>query len=166
MIHVGAATPSSHPFAPIVDRYYEYMDEVLGRFLDEIDPSAHLLLVSDHGYKGVTILEDGTMIHGVGSHREFGVLIARGPRFRSGLTIKGAAVEDIAPTVLQLAGLPLAKDMDGEPLWDLFRPGEREAHPPHFIQTYETGEKLARPSVKDPPVDETLKERLRSLGYL
>ena len=154
-------------FAPTVDLYYQYMDEVLGLFLAEIDPSVSLLVLSDHGFRGAITLDDGTIIHGVGAHRELGIIIARGPHFRREGIIEGAVVEDITPTILYLAGMPLAHDMVGEPIWDMFTDEFRAAHPPRFIDTYETGDARAQPEPEGgSPVDEELIERLRSLGYI
>lgn len=166
MRDIDPSGPRRSAFTPTVDRYYEYMDEVLGRLLPFTGEDWTVFVISDHGYKGATVLEDGSLMLGVGSHRIQGVLIARGPNIRRGVRIEGAAVEDITPTLLYLHGLPMGRDMAGEPLWSLFEPEFRKAHPPRFIETYETGEAAARPAVDAAPVDEALKQRLRSLGYL
>jgi len=53
-----------------------------------------------------------------GSHRPDGVLIAAGPSIRPGRHIDNAGLLDLAPTLLNLLGLP-AVDMDGRILSEL-----------------------------------------------
>lgn len=153
-------------FSHAIGSYYQYMDRVLGRFLDAAGPGTDVIVLSDHGYKGSTVLADGTVILGTGSHRELGVLVASGPSFRSGATGSEVAVEDVTPTLLYMFGLPLARDMDGEPMWTLFPADAGRRRAPHFVPSYETGEASARPTVDASPVDRELIERLKSLGYL
>ncbi|TMQ54609.1 MAG: hypothetical protein E6K74_05575 [Candidatus Eisenbacteria bacterium] len=85
-----------------------------------------------------------------------------------GGSISGATVLDIAPTILAIYGLPTARDMDGRPIPGGLDPGivkrvERETR----LETYETAR--APGQSEEPlrsPVDEELRERLRSLGYI
>ena len=55
--------------------------------------------------------------------------IARG-RFPVG------SVLDVTPTLLYLAGLPVARDMDGGARTDIFAPAFTAEHPVAFIPTY------------------------------
>ncbi|MFN8178442.1 MAG: alkaline phosphatase family protein [bacterium] len=36
--------------APVIDRYYDFADEMLGRILSRLDPQTAVLVVSDHGF--------------------------------------------------------------------------------------------------------------------
>jgi predicted AlkP superfamily phosphohydrolase/phosphomutase len=56
-------------------------------------------------------------------------LVAAGPRIRSGATIDGGAIVDIAPTLLHLMGCPVPDDMDGNVLTELIAPAELATHP-------------------------------------
>ena len=58
-----------------------------------------------------------------GSHEDApdGFLLAYGAPMRSGRARLGSIV-DVAPTVLYLLGLPVARDMDGVARTDLFKP--------------------------------------------
>ena len=139
--------------------YYRYTDELIGPLLKEVDKNTAVIVVSDHGFKG----GPG---HGVQQHRLDGILIMAGRGVGHG-EITGANVYDITPTALVLMGLPPAQDMQGKVLWagldpsiprDKFTPG---------IATYETGEETGRgEEPMESPVDEQLKERLKSLGYI
>jgi hypothetical protein len=51
-----------------------------------------------------------------------GILIADGPAFLPGTEPVGAALLDIAPTVLHLLGVPVPADMDGRVLHELLDP--------------------------------------------
>jgi predicted AlkP superfamily phosphohydrolase/phosphomutase len=51
-----------------------------------------------------------------GTHRPPGFLIARGPGFEPGSTIRGARVVDFAPTILHLLGLEVPPNLGGRRL--------------------------------------------------
>jgi predicted AlkP superfamily phosphohydrolase/phosphomutase len=51
-----------------------------------------------------------------GSHTPHGFLLARGPGFPSGRALAGRSIYDIAPTVLEGAGVVIPAEMDGTPL--------------------------------------------------
>jgi hypothetical protein len=71
---------------------------------------------------------------------------------------------DIAPTLLHLAGLPVARDMPGQVLTRTVAPGWHSTHPPTYVGTY--GD---RPPIlpTQPAADDAAQmETLRSLGYI
>ena len=96
-----------------------------------------------------------------GSHRMEGILMAYGPHFRTG-EVTGAAIADVAPTLLYLYGLPVPSTMEGKVLADLFEPSYIESHPVRM------GPGLAPlPEGQYSREDElAVVERLRGLGYL
>ena len=51
-----------------------------------------------------------------GSHSPHGFLLMHGPGVPAGRAVYGHSIYDIAPTVLQLAGIPIPRHMDGTPL--------------------------------------------------
>jgi predicted AlkP superfamily phosphohydrolase/phosphomutase len=51
-----------------------------------------------------------------GSHSAHGFLLVNGPGVPAGLEIHGHSIYDFAPTVLQLAGVPIPSHMDGKPI--------------------------------------------------
>jgi len=142
-----------------VRAYYRFVDEEVGALLAEVDQGTTTVIVcSDHGFKGGTG-------RGVKAHKVDGVLIMAGRGVGKG-EITGATVYDIAPTVLVLMGLPPAQDMPGKVLWvalDEEIPRERFRA---TIPTYETGDGGEGGNPEESPVDEEIKERLRSLGYI
>ncbi len=76
-----------------------------------------------------------------------------------------ASLEDVAPTVLALLGVPVADDIAGHPRFDLVAPAFAAAHPVRRVPTW--GMRLTdvrRPA--DSRIDDEARERLRSLGYV
>lgn len=144
----------------VIRNYYIFTDGILGRFLDEADKNTTVIVCSDHGFGGGG--------KGIMAHKLDGVVLAKGPGVPKNGNITGATVLDITPTVLAEFGLPTAQDMDGRPIEDalpasLVKRLSREKR----LKTYETGR--ATPGNQQPiasPVDEELRERLRSLGYI
>ena len=93
------------------DRTIREADELVGEFLDELrrsglDESTLVVLLSDHGE---AFGEHGISRHGTGFQQEqlHVPLVLRGPGVAAGRTIDTpASLVDVAPTVLELVGLP------------------------------------------------------------
>jgi hypothetical protein len=75
-------------------------------------------------------------------------------------------VLDVAPTVLHLLGLPVGEDMKGRVVAALLDPGFAASHPVRTIPSYETGAERAPQRAIPSGMDEEIRERLRSLGYI
>jgi predicted AlkP superfamily phosphohydrolase/phosphomutase len=117
---------------------------------------------------GVTVpLEEFRVPEGhSGDHRMNGFLLAAGGPFRSGAVIEGARALDIAPTVLWALGVPVARDMEGVPLVDLFDPSWVEANPVRWVESYGLRDPGGEDEVIATEADERIREELRALGYL
>lgn len=106
-----------------------------------------------------------------GSHRPYGIFIARGTHIRQGVTLDNANIYDIAATVLYLQGRPVPKDMDGKVLTAMFTDEWRRRHP---VQEGESPVSETPAADGDDAELETLdaedarriEERLRGLGYI
>jgi predicted AlkP superfamily phosphohydrolase/phosphomutase len=100
-----------------------------------------------------------------GTHRLDGILIARGPVFKSGAQIEGAQLIDIAPTLLHLLGVSVPEDMDGKVLTGVFNPEFVSAHAVRSGIASGTSEAFRSSGYTD---EESAKveERLQALGYL
>ncbi len=100
-----------------------------------------------------------------GTHRMNGIVILKGNNIKEKFIIKGAEIEDIAPTILYLMDLKIPKDMDGKVLIDAFEPHYTKDKPVIYTDMME--EKNEKDSIAFSKDDETkIKERLRNLGYL
>ena len=77
-----------------------------------------------------------------------------------GLKDAGAtSVEDIAPTILAALGVPLSRELPGQPVAGLL------SAPPRYVETY--GRPFTPPAARPGrPLDQEMIDRLRSLGYV
>jgi predicted AlkP superfamily phosphohydrolase/phosphomutase len=149
-----------HWLKKLIPNYYVFTDRMIGEFMKEAGPKTNVIVTSDHGFLGGG--------KGVMAHKVDGILLMAGPSFQKGANISGATVLDITPTILAVYGLPTAQDMDGRPIEDALLPSiaKRVARETK-LQTYETAR--AKAGSQEPlrsPVDQELRERLRSLGYI
>ena len=145
----------------LIPNYYVFTDRLIGGLLKEADPSTNVLVTSDHGFMGGG--------KGVMAHKLDGILFLQGPGVKQGVTISGATVLDITPTILALFGLPTAADMDGRPIEDALKPAlMKRISREKGLKTYETAASARREGEQPiaSPVDQELRERLRSLGYI
>lgn len=150
--------PAGKPYLKGAMRgYYRYVDGLIKPYLDAMDEETTLIVVSDHGFKGGT---EG----GIGAHKLDGILMMMGRGIGQG-EITGATVYDITPTTLVLMGLPPAEDMRGKVLWAAFDETVPREKFSKLIATYETGDRTGGDPIQS-PLDDEIKERLRSLGYI
>jgi predicted AlkP superfamily phosphohydrolase/phosphomutase len=100
-----------------------------------------------------------------GTHRLNGILIVRGPDFKSGAEIANSRLIDIAPTLLHLLSVPVPEDMDGKVLASAFQPDFLLARP---IQSGAASGTSAKDRSSGYTDEEAAKveERLQALGYL
>ncbi len=99
-----------------------------------------------------------------GQHAPDGVVILAGPGVQPGKVLGSVALFEITPTLLVLAGLPVARDMDGGPRLDAIAPDFLRRHPVAAIDTYE--EPIHEVEAEETTVSEVVLQRLRGLGYL
>jgi predicted AlkP superfamily phosphohydrolase/phosphomutase/tetratricopeptide (TPR) repeat protein len=154
-------------YGQAVESMYRYADGILGDFIQAMDPSTTLIVLSDHGFELGALPEDPSKTRDMRRvsekyHRIEGILYMYGRGVRPHARIDGAKIVDIAPTVLALAGLGRAQDMPGRILSEALDIGPE----PTTVASYETGERVAAAPADDAAVDPAIKERLKSLGYL
>lgn len=181
----GYQTDMGYRVPPIYERmygravrnYYRFMDAVIERYLEEVGEDCAVLIVSDHGFETKDDLkvrwERGERIRTVEGGKDVpwdhgidGVYIVRGPGIRPDHRGADASVVDVTPTLLAYLGVPVARDMDGSPMLDVFEESFLEATPVTYVDTYETGEPRGDEAPMESPMDEGLKEKLRALGYI
>jgi predicted AlkP superfamily phosphohydrolase/phosphomutase len=99
-----------------------------------------------------------------GFHRPEGIFMALGPQFKAGVEIKGADIQDIAPTILNLTGQAVPDDMDGKVLKEAFTTEFANANPIKIVEAANFTDSQ-RKNFSDKESDE-IAGRLRNLGYL
>lgn len=174
------ADPDAEPVPPVgdeaeeyrlvVDRYHERVDAYLGRLLAAAGEGVRVVLTSDHGFR---LTPDGEY---EADHSAFGTLVLAGDGVRRGhsaMTLAGSlaggpvSVPDVLPTLLYWNGLPIADELEGEPLYRFFERSYLRRHPAVRIDTYgdfATGRQVEIP-LPD-AADEEYLERLKALGYI
>ena len=111
----------------------------------DLEPGDVLLVVSAHGLEPTPLWRrlvgvlSGTEV-AAASHAGAppGLLLAFGEGIRPGAVLAGASVLDVAPTILYLLGLPVARDMEGRVLTEMLEPDFARDHPVTFIPSYES----------------------------
>jgi hypothetical protein len=124
--------------------------------MDDLDPGTRFEVES-------RVLRVGDLVTGTswsGSHEEAGILMAHGPRIRPGLRAD-ASIRDVTPTILALLGLPVADDMDGRVVDELFTAAPAVARVASYDDVVPR-----RQSTAGGDVDDDVEERLRALGYV
>jgi predicted AlkP superfamily phosphohydrolase/phosphomutase len=99
-------------------------------------------------------------------HEREGIVILHGPGVRRGEELRDHHIEDIAPTILHLCGVPVPRYMEGKFFEDAFEEEWTARHPVDL-----TGDDTFQGVDKEGPTmtleeEELLKERLRGLGYM
>ena len=137
----------------LIPEYFRFIDRLLGELIDEYQPTGMVVAICDPGKKGRL--------------RELkGVVIFNGVDVRKGFRKKVPIyLEDVAPTILYLIGLPIARDMCGKALTEAGMPGPGGAMPLRFVTSYGPPP-LFRESLPDYRHDTEEIQRFRSLGYL
>jgi hypothetical protein len=67
-----------------------------------------------------------------------GFFLAVGDGIRPGAVLRQASVLDVAPTLLYLMGLPVARDMEGRVLTEILEEDFARENPLTFIPSYES----------------------------
>ncbi len=152
--------------------YYRSQDRLLGEMLAKLSPDTTVIVLSDHGFRNGSDRppNDPPYIEGKPGlwHRRYGIVIFAGPAIRPG-PIDTTSLLDVAPTVLYLAGLPVAEDMPGRVVREAIDERFASRFPVRTIPSYEgIGAPLEarRDVVADSGTNTEMLEKLRSLGYI
>lgn len=137
--------------------YYAYTDALIGKLLELTGPDDLVLVLSDHGFTAGHALTSITGMHETEEAVD-GVLFARGPGIRAGVSTQGTSILDVTPTILAWWGIPAGRDMDGRVATFLDRT------PPEPVETHDVTP-VERIGTGPSGADEVLLERLRALGY-
>lgn len=145
-----------------------------GPYADEM-PDIILVMHPEYGSSDrlsnySAIVTDRPSINDPGGHHIEGIFIACGPDVRAQREpLAGLQIEDVAPTVLHVQGLPVPLDMDGRVLTEILKPGIQEQRPvrlcvptPRWPSEEDAVYLEESTSTED---DDGVRDRLRALGY-
>ncbi len=167
---------------PIVDQVYRRKDIYSGNYIDR---------APDIGVRWKT----GAVINGIrtphsreglkpkqwtwpaeintGAHSLDGIFIAEGEGLEQGLSLQGASIMDLAPTVMYYFGEEIPGDMDGKLLSAVFKPERLAGEPPQYgagtAAPTDGQEQQVEHEQEDIYTEEdssVIEQRLRDLGYL
>ena len=155
---------------PIVDQIYTREELYHGPQLDNAPDL--LTIMRNFSYitrKGYEFAEErGTLFRDpytreTGSHRLEGTLIAAGPAIGMKQRLAEHAIQDLAPTLLQLLHAPIPTYMDGKLIEELLAPSFVANFPPKYVES-EIPE--AGVATWEGEQEAEVAERLKKLGYL
>jgi predicted AlkP superfamily phosphohydrolase/phosphomutase len=150
-------------YAEILAPTYQYMDRIVGTYMDRMDDATTLIVLSDHGFE----FDRGHYRHAQPEGKPpDGILFMAGRGVPRGGTVEGATLFDIAPTVLYLMGQPVAADMDGDVLWKGISGRFAGAHPVRRLASYEGTTGPGPGDAAGADGREELLKDLRTLGYI
>jgi hypothetical protein len=179
LVYLEAIDSVSHRFVKdargpgAIARAYEDVDGVIGRLAGCVTPDTWVLIVSDHGFYAADagVVEDPADLEGPATawHRPYGIVAAAEARVLTGAArpsprdAGSVTPLDVAPTVLQAAGLPASLEMPGRVVPAL-APDEAASRAIPRVATLERPRRLPESPALAP--DEAARERLRALGYV
>ncbi|MCA9258261.1 MAG: tetratricopeptide repeat protein, partial [Planctomycetales bacterium] len=148
---------------------YRFHDMMFETLLTLAGDDAVVILMSDHGYYNDHLRPDPRegRSNPVEWHRPFGILAARGPGVVAGAKLYGATLLDVAPTVLEILGVPPGEDMPGRVLLEMFEEG-RELQPRVVSWEEIDGDSGMHPADLrvEPAEAQAMLEQLVGLGYI
>ena len=131
-------------FGGVIDGYIDFASEAAGRLMARTRPGDVVVVVSGFGLTPMRpwrrAMNGFTGAPRDGATHEWGppgFLIAWGRPIAAGSASPAASVLDIAPTLLYLMGVPVARDLDGRVLVDILEDGFARRHPITYVPTYE-----------------------------
>ncbi len=132
-------------FGRALDRYQALVGQWVGELAQGLRPGEVLLVVSGFGMEPVSLgrrllggLLGGGEASGTHAGAPDGYLLAVGDGIQPEVHLEGASVLDIAPTILYLFGLPVARDMEGRVLTEIVSADFARRHAVTFIPSYES----------------------------
>jgi predicted AlkP superfamily phosphohydrolase/phosphomutase len=153
---------------PIIARASRREDLFEGPFVDDIPD---ILLELHPPYTGGSALQ-GNLVMPLaldelsaysGSHSPTGLFVFNGPGVRRSHWLEDAHIQDLAPTLMHVMGLPVASWMDGRVLQDLFEPA---AVRPAAYAEYDVAERDPNGAGLTSAEEEAIRAQLAGLGYL
>lgn len=156
----------------VIEEYYIYMDETLGRILQvfENEPLT-VIVVSDHGHEANPLYNPESddkfnrICSGTHDKAPDGIVILSGKDIEKGATLSRTSVYDIAPTILALMGVPVGRDMPGRVIKEAVSPAFLNENPISWTPTHSSGWTYTDTPVRS-EMGEALKDKLRGLGYI
>ncbi len=131
-------------YGPVIEKYYEFYDALIGKYLTALKEEELLVVFSPHGIAPLPVwkrfVERLLGDPRVSAYHEMapeGVIFFYGQAVRRGQKSDGVRLVDIAPTLLYYLGLPVGRDMDGVSASSFFTDEFVQENPLIYISSYE-----------------------------
>jgi predicted AlkP superfamily phosphohydrolase/phosphomutase len=157
--HFGDVSPeAARRYGRVTDRYAALLSRLVAETAQKLRPREVLIVVSGYGMEPLPLwrrLGESALgnphISAAHTGAPDGFLLAVGDGIRPGATLGQASVLDLAPTLLYLMGLPVARDMDGRVLTEMLEESVTRGQPVTYIPSYES--LAVTPTTFDPGPD-------------
>ncbi len=131
-------------YGPVIEKYYEFYDALIGKYLTALKEEELLVVFSPHGIAPLPVwkrfVERLLGDPRVSAYHEMapeGMIFFYGQAVRRGQKTGGVRLVDIAPTLLYYLGLPVGRDMDGVSASSFFTDEFVRENPIIYISSYE-----------------------------
>jgi len=131
-------------YGTIIERYYDFYDQIIGKYLASLKEDELLVVYSPHGIEPLPLWKrfvewilGNPEVSAYHEHAPEGVVFFYGKGVVHGKNIEGMKLIDIAPTLLYYLGLPVGEDMDGVVTSSLFVKEFTTENPISYISSYE-----------------------------
>jgi len=156
----GDVTPEdARRYGQVRDRYAALLGSWVGEAAHDLRPGEVLLVVSGHGMQPLPLwrrlmesLFGNPLLSGTHLGAPDGFILAVGDGIKPGVVLRDASVLDLAPTMLYLMGLPVARDMEGRVLTEMLEESFARSHPVTYIPSYESLAVAPAPAPDVPPL--------------
>jgi hypothetical protein len=131
-------------YSPVIERYYQFYDQIIGRYLASLKMDELFVVYSPHGIEPLPLWKrflewilGNPEVSAYHEHTPEGVIFCYGKDIVKGQNIEGIRIIDIAPTLMNYLGLPVGRDMDGIVKSSIFIPDFKIENPVLYISSYE-----------------------------
>lgn len=144
-------------FGHVVERYAVFLGQWIAEVERSLRPDEVLFVVSGYGmepaswWRRLFAMPWGAPEpSGVHDAAPDGVVFAIGDGIRPGVLLERGSVLDLAPTLLYLMGLPVARDMEGRVWTEILEEDFLREHPVSFIPSYAGVASAPAPGATEP----------------
>jgi hypothetical protein len=131
-------------YGPVIERYYEFYDTIIGKYLTGLKEENLLIVFSPHGIaplpvwqRFVELLLGDPRVSAYHEAAPDGTVFFYGRGVRRGQRVGRMHIVDLAPTLLYYLGLPVGRDMDGLTATSLFTEEFIGENPIIYISSYD-----------------------------
>jgi len=143
-LYSGVNSSEAVRYGPVIEKYYQFYDQVIGRYLASLKEDETLIIYSPHGIEPLPFLKRllGWVSGSTGASADHeqapeGVIFFYGKNIARAKNIEGMRLIDLAPTLLYSLGLPVGRDMDGIVRSQVFLKEFTAENPIFYISSYE-----------------------------